>query len=74
MMNMLSIGLPSTLGSYLKLCTLFFGEDSAQAKFIQHKVNQYGLDEEVVADESQMLYLLTNMEEGQEATLESLIS
>jgi hypothetical protein len=74
MMNMLSIGLPSTLGSYLKLCTLFFGEDSAQARFIQHKVNQYGLDEEVVAEESQMLYLLTNMEEGQEATLESLIS
>lgn len=73
-MNMLSIGLPSTLGSYLKLCTLFFGEDSAQAKFIQHKVNQYGLDEEVVAEESQMLYLLTNMEEGHEATLESLIS
>lgn len=73
-MNMLSIGMPSTLGSYLKLCTLFFGEDSAQAKFIQHKVNQYGLDEEVVAEESQMLYLLTNMEEGQEATLESLIS
>lgn len=74
MMNMLSIGLPSTLGSYLKLCTLFFGEDSAQVRFIQHKVNQYGLDEEVVADESQMLYLLTNMEEGQEVTLESLIS
>lgn len=73
-MNMLSIGMPSTLGSYLKLCTLFFGEDSAQAKFIQSKVNQYGLDEEVVAEESQMLYLLTNMEEGQEATLESLIS
>lgn len=71
---MLSIGLPSTLGSYLKLCTLFFGEDSAQAQFIQSKVNQYGLDEEVVADESQMLYLLANIEEGQAATLESLIS
>jgi hypothetical protein len=74
MMNMLSIGMPSTLGSYLKLCNLFFGEESAQAKFIQHKVNQYGLDEEVVADESQMMYLLASLEEGNVATLESLIS
>lgn len=73
-MNMLSIGLPSTLGSYLKLCTLFFGDNSAQAQFIQHKVNQYGLDEEVIADESQMLYLLSSLEEGQVQTLESLLS
>jgi len=62
-MNTLSIGMPSTLGSYLKLCNLFFGEDSAQAKFIQTKVDESpnGLDEEVIAEESQMMYLLASL-------------
>ena len=73
-MQTLSIGMPSTLGSYLKLCTLFFGEDSAQAQFIQGKVNQFGLDEEVVADESQMMYLLASLKDGEVASLEGLLS
>jgi hypothetical protein len=62
-MNTLSLGMPSTLGSYLKLCTLFFGEDSAQAKFIQTKIDESpnGLDEEVIAEESQMMYLLASL-------------
>lgn len=62
-MNMLSVGMPSTLGSYLKLCTIFFGEESNQVKFIQGKISESprGEDEEVIADESQMLYLLGNM-------------
>ena len=62
-MNMLSVGLPSTLGSYLKLCSIFFGEESPQYKFIQGKVDESpnGLEEEVIADESQMLYLLQSM-------------
>jgi len=59
----LSTGQPSTLGSYLKLCNIFFGEDSVQAKFINQKIasNPNGVDEEVVADESQMMYLLFNL-------------
>jgi len=59
----LSIGLPSTLGSYLKLSELFFGEESVQAKFIREKIasNPNGADEEVVVEESQMMYLLVNL-------------
>jgi hypothetical protein len=62
-MKMLSIGLPSTLGSYLKFCDLFYGEDSVQSKFIQQKIDSHknGVDEEVIADESQILYWLGNM-------------
>jgi hypothetical protein len=62
-MQMLSIGLPSTLGSYLALCDSVFGEGSVQSKFIQGKIDSHenGADEEVIADESQMLYLLGNM-------------
>jgi hypothetical protein len=74
-MNMLSIGMPSTLGSYQKLCNIFFGEDSAQAKFINEKIasNPNGADEEVIAEESQMMYLLMHIEEGSKASLESML-
>ena len=62
-MNTLSTGQPSTLGSYLTLCNVFFGEDSVQAKFINAKIasNPNGADEEVVADEQQMMHLLFNL-------------
>jgi hypothetical protein len=62
-MTNLSIGMPSTLGSYLKLCNIFFGEDSVQARFINQKIasSPNGADEEVVAEESQMMYLLVNL-------------
>ncbi len=74
-MQMLSIGMPSTLGSYQKLCNIFFGEDSAQAKFINEKIatNPNGADEEVIAEESQMMYLLFNLPpEGSEEMKELL--
>lgn len=63
-MEQLSIGMPSTLGSYLSLCIMFFGEDSAQAKFIMNKIatSPSGPDEEVIAEESQMMYLLTSLD------------
>lgn len=62
-MNTLSTGMPSTLGSYLKLCNMFFGEESVQTKFILEKIasNPNGADEEVIADEHQMMYLLFNL-------------
>jgi hypothetical protein len=62
-MNKLSTGQDSTLESYLKLCDLVFGKDSAQSKFIQDKADESpnGLKEEVIAEESQMLMLLGNM-------------
>lgn len=62
-MKKLSTGQDSTLESYLILCNLVFGEDSAQSKFIQSKVDESpdGLKEEVIAAESQMLILLGSM-------------
>jgi hypothetical protein len=62
-MTNLSIGLPSTLGSYLQLCNIFFGEESVQVRFINQKIaaSPNGADEEVVAEESQMMYLLFNL-------------
>ena len=74
-MNTLSIGLPSTLKSYKTLCDLLFGTDSLQTKFISEKISTSpnGEDEEVVADESQMLYLLFSMNEANAKSLESLL-
>lgn len=71
----LSTGHPSTLGSYLVLCELFFGKDSAQASFIRRKIveSPNGEQEEVVADETQVLYLLVNGN-LEEDTLEGLLS
>ena len=62
-MNTLSTGMPSTLGSYLKLCNIFFGEESEQTKFIMEKIasNPNGADEEVITEESQMMFLLFNL-------------
>jgi hypothetical protein len=42
---------------------MFFGEESEQTKFIMAKIasNPNGADEEVVAEESQMMYLLVNL-------------
>jgi hypothetical protein len=74
-MMKLSTGMPSTLGSYLKLCNMFFGEESVQTKFILEKIasNPHGEDEEVIADEHQMMYLLFNLPpEGSEEMKELL--
>lgn len=62
-MKMLSLGIPSTLGSWLGLCEATFGKESAPTKFIQKKIDESenGVDEEVVADERQLLHLLGKM-------------
>ncbi len=61
----LSIGLDSTLGNYRELCMLFFGENSAQVRFLDRKIAQspQGNNEEVIAEESQMMYLLMNLKD-----------
>jgi len=74
-MNTLSTGMPSTLGSYLKLCNIFFGEESEQTKFIMEKIasSPNGANEEVIAEESQMMFLLFNLPaEGSEEMKELL--
>lgn len=75
-MMKLSTGQDSTLGSYLKLCQLFFGDDSVQAKFILEKIasNPNGADEEVVAAESQMMYLLVNLPPEGTEEMKALLS
>lgn len=62
-MMTLSTGMPSTLGSYLDLCDIFFGLDSKQSKFLVEKIKKSpnGKDEEVIVEESQMMYLLGNL-------------
>lgn len=62
-MMKLSTGQDSTLGTYLKLCDLIFGTDSSQVKFIMDKIatSPNGANEEVIAEESQMMYLLVNL-------------
>lgn len=72
----LSTGQPSTLGSYLKLCQLFFGDESVQAKFINEKIasNPNGPDEEVVVEESQMMYLLVNLPPEGSDEMQALLS
>lgn len=59
----LSTGVDSTLGNYRDLASAFFGEDSLQVKFLDDKIAESpnGRDEEVIAPESQMLYLLVNL-------------
>ena len=73
-MMKLSTGQDSTLGSYLKLCLAVFGKDSPQVRFIMDKVAESpnGIHEEVVAEESQMLYLLVNL--PQDNSLDDLLS
>ena len=62
-MMKLSTGQDSTLASYLKLCLAIFGKDSPQVKFIMDKIatSANGAHEEVITEESQMMYLLVNL-------------
>ena len=57
-MKKLSTGDDSTLGNYRKLAAVFFGEDSGGVKYLDKKIAEQGEEEEVVADEGQMIYLL----------------
>ena len=59
-MRKLSTGDDSTLGNYRKLCAAFFGEESKAVKFIDDKISSSpaGENEEVMADEGQMVHML----------------
>ena len=62
-MQKLSTGDDATLGNYRKLATVFFGPDSKAVKFLDDKIAESpnGENEEVIADEGQMVYLLGTM-------------
>jgi hypothetical protein len=50
-----------TCGNYKELCVCMFGEDSEATKFIQNKIDKYGKDELVLADESQVMHVLFSL-------------
>ena len=69
-MRKISTGEPSTLGTYLKIAK-FFGPEAQ--KFIQTKMDGLpdGENEEVVAEESQMLQLLATFIKPEEVDLKN---
>ena len=58
-MKTISTGDPSTLGTYKKFAVIF---GPKAEEFIQKQIDEspHGEDEEVIADESQMLILLSS--------------
>lgn len=62
-MYTLSTGDPSTLGSYLKLATAVFGDDSAAVTYLNKQIAKHpkGEEEPVIAAESQMVNLLAQI-------------
>lgn len=65
-MKTLSTGQLSTLRSYLKNTKAVFGEDSPAVEYLNDKIKNspMGEDEEVIADEGQMVYLLGTIHMG----------
>lgn len=57
---LLSTGAPATLGTYLEVCEVIFGEDSGAVDFLKQKIAESpnGKNEVVIAPESQMNMLL----------------
>ena len=64
-MKKLSTGQPSTLGSYREHALLVFGKLSPAVEYLDLKIAEspHGPDEEVLADEEQMLRLLGKMDQ-----------
>lgn len=62
-MKLMSTGQPSTLGNYRIMCAAIFGEESKAVEFLDRKIEDSpnGEDEEVIADEGQMVHLLGQM-------------
>jgi len=58
----LSTGDDSTLGNYRKLAAAMFGEGSYAVEFLDAKIAEQGADEEVIADEGQMIGVLASLE------------
>ena len=55
-----------TLADYRALAVLLFGAESGATKFLDKKIEDQGAGEMVVADESQMLYLLNHLNSGEQ--------
>lgn len=56
-----------TLGYHRNMAAAVFGEDSPAVKFLDKKIaeSENGLEEEVVVEESQLVYLLGKLHLGE---------
>lgn len=52
---------PETLGEWRKVAVALFSEKSRAVTFLDEKIKEQGEDEKVVANESQMLMLLAQL-------------
>lgn len=62
-MKKMSTGQDSTLGNWIKMVQLVFGKDSKAIDFLEKKVleSPNGRNEEIIADEGQLLHVLLGM-------------
>ncbi len=60
-MKKLSAGNDSTLKNWLELSEIAFGKNSKAVQFLKEKIREQGENEEVIADESQFLFMLANL-------------
>jgi hypothetical protein len=62
-MKKLSLGVDSTLENWIGLASATFGKNSEPVKFLKKKADESpnGLQEEVIADEGQLLMVLGQM-------------
>lgn len=65
-MRKLSTGDDATLGNYLILTKVFFGEESRAVTFLENKIAESpnGEDEQVITEEGQMIHLLGRIHLG----------
>lgn len=65
-MKKLTTGHDSTLGNYLMLSEAVFGKDSPASAFLREKIEKSpkGADDEVIADEGQMVHMLGQLHAG----------
>ena len=65
-MRKMSTGEDSTLGAHRKMAMAVFGKDSPAVKFLDKKIAEspHGEEEEVIADEGQMVALLGQLHFG----------
>jgi len=60
-MKKLSTGEDATLENYLNLSKMVFGSDSKAVKYLEDKIAKEGPKSEVIADELQVVYALTQI-------------
>ena len=68
-MKTISTGQPSTVGTYHGI-SKFFGE--AAEDFMAEYKRKFGPDEEIIVEESQMLYLLANISKMDKEQIKSV--